>query len=172
LARGLAFAAALALVLALSAPAYAASCFEQSVKQKLDGADAAFVGRVVTVKPVPRDTGVALYDYRFRVLRGVKGRLGERVTVRAAKLVDIDSHAVTPAARADIGVLASSVNGRLVASSCSLVDPGSLLGAADEPKGALIKVAVGVVILGIVLAYSRRRLNRRRTAGSTRSGLM
>ena len=152
------------LALPLAAPARAVSCFQESVKDKLDGADAAFVGRVVSVQPVARDTGVALFDYRFAVLRPVKGQLAERVTVRAAKLVDIDAHDVTPASHADIGVLVSAVNGRFVASSCSLVDPGSLMGASDEPKGTLIKVAIGVGFLGVILAYSFRRLARRRAA--------
>jgi hypothetical protein len=145
----------------LAAPAAAVSCFTQSVKQKLEGADVAFVGKVVSVTPVSRSTGVALFDYRFTVERAVKGPLGKTATIRAAKLVDIDTQEVTPASNADIGVLATRAEGRLVASSCSLVDPGSLLGAADEPKGALIKVAVGLVILAIVLAYSVRRLRRR-----------
>jgi hypothetical protein len=61
-------------------------------------------------------------------------------------------------------VLATRAGSHLVASSCSLVDPGSLMGATDEPKGALIKVAIGLVILGIVLVYSVRRLRRRREA--------
>jgi hypothetical protein len=160
--RALPVAAVVALVLA--APAGAVRCFTQSVKQKLDGADAAFIGKVVSVRPVSRSTGVALFDYRFTVERAVKGTLGSTATVRAARLVDIDAQEVTAASNTDIGVLATRADGHLVASSCSLVDPGSLLGATDEPKGALIKVAIGFVILAIVLAYSIRRLKRRRTA--------
>jgi len=155
--------AALAAVV-LSAPAGAVNCFSQSVKEKLEGADAAFVGKVVSVTPVSQSTGVALFDYRFRVERAVKGQLGSTATVRAAKLVDIDAQEVTPVSGVDIGVLVTRTGGRLVASSCSLVDPGSLLGAADEPKGGLIKVGVGLVILGLALAYSLRRLQRRRAA--------
>ena len=53
-------------------------------------------------------------------------------------------------------MLASEQDGVLVTGSCSLVDPASLLATADEPRGTWIKVAIGVVILGIVLAYSPR----------------
>jgi hypothetical protein len=158
--------------LVLAAPAGAVNCFTESVKAKLDGADVAFVGKVVAVTPVSQSTGVALFDYRFRVERAVKGRLGTTATIRAAKLVDIDAQPVTAGSGVDIGVLATRAGGRarLVASSCSLVDPGSLLGAADEPKGALIKVAIGFVILGLVLAYSLRRLRRRNAGLGGRAG--
>ena len=152
--------------LLLAGPAGAVNCFTESVKEKLDGADAAFVGKVVDVTPVSSATGVAIFDYRFQVERPVKGGLGDTATVRASKLVDIDAQEVTAASDVDIGVLATRAGGRLVTSSCSLVDPGSLLGATDEPKGTMIKVAVGLVILGIVLAYSIRRLRRRQAAES------
>jgi hypothetical protein len=43
------------------------------------------------------------------------------------------------------------------------------MGAADEPKGGLIKVAIGIVLLGIVIVYSLRRLRRRRDHPPLRS---
>ena len=152
----------LALTFAVPAAARAADCPRASVKDKLAGADVAFVGTVLAVRPVGNGGGIPLGDYRFDVLHGVKGDVGERVTVRAARLVDIDLQEVTAGSKVPIGVLASRENGRLVTSSCSLVDPGSLLGAADEPKGGAIKVVIGLVIAGIVVAYSVRRLRRRR----------
>jgi len=153
------------LWLAVPATAWGANCrLDTSVKDKLDGADVAFVGRVLSVTRVPGNTGIARFDYRFRVDRSVKGAIGARATVRAAKLVDIDNQVVTPS-NVTIGVLATRAGGRLVTSSCSLVDPGSLLGASDEPKGGLIKVAIGLVILGVVVAYSLRRLRRRQAQG-------
>jgi len=152
--------------LVLAAPAGAVNCFTESVKDKLDGADAAFVGKVVAVTPVSRATGVPIYDYRFQVEKAVKGTPGRTATVRASQLVDIDAQKVTAASGVDIGVLATRTGSRLVTSSCSLVDPGTLLGATDEPKGGMIKVAIGLVILGLVLAYSIRRLRRRQAAES------
>jgi len=164
----------LALVVAVAAAilvpsAGAATCPRSSVKDKLDGAGVAFVGTVTGLRPVQSSGGVAINDYRFKVLHTVKGELGPQVTLRAAKLVDLDLQEVKPGLKVAIGVLASRENGRLVTSSCSLVDPGSLMGAADEPKGGLIKVAIGIVLLGIVLAYSVRRLRRRRDHPRLRS---
>jgi hypothetical protein len=158
---GLAF--AVALVAATLVPAAgAASCPRSSVKDRLDGADLGFVGTVTAVTPVASSGGVPLSDYRFKVLHRVKGVVGQQVTLRAAKLVDLDLQEVRPGLQVPIGVLASRENGRLVTSSCSLVDPGSLIGASDEPKGGLIKVGIGLILLGIVLAYSLRRLKKRR----------
>jgi hypothetical protein len=134
------------------------------VKQRLDGSQVAFVGRVVAVTPVPGSGGVPFFDYRFRVDHAVKGLSAARVTVRAAKLVDIDNQVVTPS-NVTIGVLAARRSGGLlVTNSCALVDPASLMGASDEPKGGPIKVAIGIVLLGIVVWYSLRRLKRRREA--------
>ena len=120
---------------------------------------------MLSVTRVPESTGVSRFDYRFTVDRSVKGAVGARATVRAARLVDIDNEVVTAASDVAIGVLATHAGGRLVTSSCSLVDPGSLLGASDEPKGGLIKIAIGLVILGVAVAYSLRRLRRGRTQG-------
>jgi hypothetical protein len=154
---------AVALAAAILVPAAgAATCPRSSIKDKLTGADLAFVGMVTAVTPVASAGGIPLDDYRFKVLHPVKGQVGRVVTLRAAKLVDLDLQEVKAGLKVPIGVLASRESGRLVTSSCSLVDPGSLMGAADEPKGGLIKVGVGVILLGIVLAYSLRRLKKRR----------
>jgi hypothetical protein len=151
------------MVVALAAPgaALGATCTDLSVKDRLEGAQVAFVGEVVSVRPVPGNTGVARFDYRFDVRFAVKGNPGKQATVRAAKLVDINNQVVTAGNGLAVGVLATRADGHLVTSSCGLVDSASLMGAADEPKGGLIKVAIGLVILGLVIAYSLRRLKRR-----------
>ncbi len=144
-----------------AAPAGAATCPDLPIRDRLDAADVAFVGRVVGRRPVPTGTGVARYDYRFVVFQEVKGRVGRAATVRAAALRDVNGLELTPASEVDVGVLATRAGGRLVTSTCGLVDAGSLLGVADEPKGGAIKVGIGVVLLGLVLAYSVHRLRRR-----------
>jgi hypothetical protein len=90
----------------------------------------------------------------------VKGPIGREVEIRSARLVDLDD---TPVPRdVAVGVLASTASGgALVTSSCGLSDPGALLSTADEPRGTLIKIVVGLVILAAALAYSLRRLRRR-----------
>jgi len=161
--RAVLVAAAIAVV--APATAAAANCrLTESVKDKLDRAQVAFVGRVVVVTRVPGSSGVPFFDYRFRVDHAVKGLTGTRTTVRATKLVDIDNQVVTPS-NVTIGVLAGRrAGGLLVTSSCALVDPGSLMGASDEPKGGLIKVAIGLRDVGLVVWYSLRRLKRRLSA--------
>lgn len=145
----------------LPATAWGATCPQNvSIKDKLAGADVAFVGRVVAVTSVVDKTGVPKFDYRFRIDHAVKGIAGTRATVRAAKLVDLDAEVVTPSA-VTIGVLATRNGARLVTSSCTLVDPGSLMAATDEPKGGGIKVLIGLVIAGLVVWYSVRRLKKR-----------
>jgi len=164
--RRLVFAVAVVAVVAPTA-AWGANCrITESVKDKLDGSQVAFVGRVISVSRVAGSGGVAFFDYRFRVDRAVKGLSATRVTVRATRLVDIDNQVVTPS-NVTIGVLASKgAGGSLLTNSCALVDPGSLMGASDEPKGGPIKVVIGVLLLGLVVWYSLRRLKRRREAGA------
>lgn len=147
---------------ALPAGAQAKSCVTDPVKDKLAAADVAFVGRVVSQRPLQQATGVPQFDYVFTVSHPVKGAPAGRVTVRAAKLVDLSGVALTPVFHEDVGVLAGrGTGGTLVASSCSLVDAVTLLDAGDAPKGGLIKVAIGLLITALVIGYSIRRLKRR-----------
>ena len=124
-------------------------------------ADVAFVGHLVSVRPLAGGGGIARFDYRFAVDKAAKGVLPAQVTVRAAQLVDLDNRILSSSYHDAVGVIASPAGGRLVTSSCGLVDAGSLLGAADAPKGGGIKIVVGLVILALVLALSFRRLRRR-----------
>lgn len=158
--------ASLGAMLVVTARAGAVNCFSTSVKDKLEGADIAFVGHVASVRPVRTSTGIATFDYTFGVDHAVKGALGSRVTLRAAELEDIDNQVVTPAVNVAIGVLGTRAKGRLVTSTCSLVDPGALMGASDDPKGGGIKVVIGLILLGLVFAYSWRRLKRRQALSS------
>ena len=58
-------------------------------------------------------------------------------------------------------IASPGAGGRLVTTSCGLVDAGSLLGAADAPKGGGIKVLIGLIIAALVVGYSIRRLKKR-----------
>jgi hypothetical protein len=143
--------------LVFAGDAHALSCPEIPPDQRIAGADVAFVGRIVSERPVGGEERV----YRFAVEQVVKGPLGAEVEIHAVRLTDLDDRPI--AVDAPVGVLASSgEGGNLVTGSCSLVEPGSLLAATDEPRGMWIKIAIGIVILGAVLAYSWRRLRQRR----------
>jgi hypothetical protein len=151
------------LALGFAGDAAALTCPQIPPDARIAGADVAFVGRIVAERPAAGGQRI----YRFAVDQGVKGPLGAEVEVHAARLTDLDGKPV--AHDVAVGVLASSdAGGTLVTGSCSLVDPASLLATADEPRGMWIKVAIGIVILGAVLAFSALRLRRRRAVESAR----
>ena len=137
------------------AQALAVTCPDRTIRQRLDGADVAFVGRLVSQRGV--DTGRA---YRFRVDQQVKGPVGGQIEVTSVEpLVDSQNRSLVNDVA--VGVLGTSEGATYVTASCSLVDAGALLSVADEPRGQGIKVVIGIVILALVLAYSVRRLRRR-----------
>jgi hypothetical protein len=143
-----------ALVLAPSA--LALDCPNIPLDERLDDADAAFVGRVTAERTTPSGR-----VYRFVVDQNVKGPVGREVEVRSAtRLVDAkDMPLIHDEA---LGVLANLSGAELVTESCLLTDPGALLSVSDEPRGNGIKVVIGLLILAAVLAYSIRRLRHRR----------
>ena len=150
-----ALAAALA-VLAGAPPAFALDCPNVPLEERLDVVDVAFVGRITDERPAT-PVGVT---YRFLVDQRVKGPVGREIEVSAGeRLVDAaDEPLVHDEA---IGVMASVDGARIVTTSCLVTDPGALLSTSDEPRGNAIKIAIGLVILALVLAYSIRRLRRR-----------
>lgn len=152
------------LAAAAAGPAGALTCPELSLREKLDGADVAFVGRIVA-EPGP---GSPLRRYRFVVDQPVKGGPPREVEVLAASLVDVNDKPVEPDVA--VGVLATRTGGALVTSSCALVDPGGLLAEADEPKGGPIKLVIGVLILLAVVGYSLVRLKRRESRSAAGGG--
>ena len=151
--------AALVLAALVLAPAaLALDCPNVPLDERLDAADAAFVGRVTAERAA--STGTV---YRFVVDQNVKGPVGREVEVRSAtRLVDA---ADTPIIHDEaVGVLANLSGAELVTESCLLTDPGALLSVSDEARGNGIKVVIGLLILAAVLAYSIRRLRQRRAA--------
>ena len=123
----------------------------------------------------PRDRRAGRADapwtiYRFVVDQRVKGPVGREVDVRAdSKLVDAaDKPIVHDEA---LGVLARLSGAQLTTESCLLTDPGALLSVSDEARGGWIKIVIGLVILGLVLAYCIRRLRMRASAEAARGRL-
>jgi hypothetical protein len=147
-----------AVTLVLAGEAAAFNCPNTPVDERLEAADVAFVGRLVSERPATR-AGQRLY--RFRVEKPVKGPLGAEVEVRSTRLVDVEDTPVPVGS--DVGVLASTERGALVTSSCGLSDPAALLAGADEPRGEWIKLALGIGLAAAVIAYSVVRLRRRRS---------
>jgi hypothetical protein len=151
----------------LAPAALALECPNTPLEERLDPADAAFVGRVTDERAAT--TGTAQV-YRFVVDQRVKGPVGREVEVRSAeRLVDARDEPIVHDEA--LGVLANLEGAELVTESCLLTDPGALLSASDEPRGNAIKIVIGLAILALVLAYSVRRLRSRQAELSGRGRL-
>ncbi|MGL6278513.1 MAG: hypothetical protein ACRC50_03035, partial [Gaiella sp.] len=59
-----------------------------------------------------------------------------------------------------VGVLADLDGATLTTSSCLLTDPAALLAVADEPRGGLIKIGLGVLLTLLVVGWALRRRRR------------
>ena len=153
--------AVLVTALLLPSVASAVTC-PGSITDRLHNADVGFAGHLISITPVAANGGIAQFDYRFVIDKAAKGPLGKETTVRAVQLVDLENRPLTSSYHDTVGVIASpGAGGRLVTTSCGLVDAGSLLGAADAPKGGGVKVLIGLGIAALVIGYSIRRLKKR-----------
>jgi hypothetical protein len=57
-------------------------------------------------------------------------------------------------------LLARAPDGTWLASACSVVGPGFLVAEGGEPRGGVIKVGIGIVILVLVLGWALLRLRK------------
>ncbi|HEX2303290.1 MAG TPA: hypothetical protein VHH57_06670 [Gaiella sp.] len=150
------------MALAFVPAAYALDCPNTPLEDRLEPADAAFVGRVTQERAAASGEGRV---YRFVVDQRVKGPVGREVEVRSlARLVDARDRPIVHDEA--LGVLADLDGAELTTESCLLTDPGALLSVSDEPRGNAIKIVIGLVILALVLAYSVRRLRHRQAGGT------
>ena len=143
--------------LAGAAPAQACVCESTPLGERLDRADAAVVGRIVAERSGELN-GAPQRLLTFEVDQRVKGGVEKTLLVHSPSGTDCD---VTVERKEVIGLLlTSSPDGAWVATLCSIVEPGELVAAGGEPRGAPIKVAVGLVILALVLLLAFVRLKR------------
>jgi hypothetical protein len=124
-----------------------------------------FVGRSTGSTVVAGD-GIPQRLYRFEVDQEVKGDVGRTIDVRipvnpanGGQLVPLDVAA---------GILANQVNGAWFTTRCGITDPGAVLAEVDRPRGNAVKLLLGILILGGVLAYSIRRVKRRDRSSTLR----
>ena len=126
-------------------------CTEKPLSARLDDADAAIVGRVVDVVEGDRSRFVSV-----EVDQRVKGEVERRIHVRVALNTVVEVRPDEP-----IGLLlARAPDGGWLGTECSFVPPGQLVAEGGEPRGGVIKVGIGIVILGVVLLWALRRLKR------------
>jgi len=114
------------------------------------------VGRIVG--PVSESADPARRRLRVDVEQRVKGDLPRELEILAPAGTDCDLPERTSRS---IGLLLGrEPDGTLVGNLCSIANPGRLVVAGGEPRGGVIKVFIGFVILGLVILWSYRRLKR------------
>ncbi len=94
----------------------------------------------------------------------MKGDLGRTVSVRIP-VKPANGGQLVPADVA-AGILMNRANGTWFTTRCGITDPGVVLAEVDQPKGNAIRLLIGILILGAVLAYSIRRVRRRDPGGT------
>ena len=149
-----------AVALVLAGDAAACTCATAPVKERLDSADAAFVGRLVAERPRSADEAV----YVFVVDSVVKGELGRRVEV-----VSPTSGAACgfelPRGEAS-GILLRRAGEEWIGGLCGQVGVGELVEARRESDQPLVNwggAIVGAAIIALGLLLLLRRLRRRQS---------
>jgi hypothetical protein len=132
-------------------------CANTPLSERLDEADAAVVGRVVEQKS-SEVAGAPVTLLTVEVDQHVKGDVGRSLVVRSPRGTDAD---VDVARDTAVGFLLSRApDGTWLVSSCSVVRPGFLVAEGGEPRGGVIKVGLGIVILALVLLWALVRLRK------------
>lgn len=151
------FAAVVAAAVTLVAEAQACVCIDAPLSERLDDADAAFVGRIVGER-TREMRGAVQRVLTVEVDQRVKGDVDGRIVVQSPSGSDCDLLGVRDE---PVGLLLTRApDGAWQGTACSVVAPGQLVAEGGEPRGGVIKVGIGVVILGLVLLWARRRLRR------------
>jgi hypothetical protein len=132
-------------------------CADTPLSQRLDEADAAVVGRVVSERQGDLK-GEPVLLLTVEVDQRVKGDVERTLVARSPYGSDCD--VVVPKDEAVGLLLARAPEGAWLASACSVVEPGPLVAEGGKPRGGPIKVGVGIVILALVLLWALRRLRK------------
>lgn len=143
--------------LAFASPAAACVCLDAPMRERLDDADAAVVGRVVDERQGELN-GLPQLFLTVEVEQRVKGDVERTLEVRSPSGTDCD---VEVPLDESVGLLLTAApDGAWFASACSVVSPGELVAEGGEPRGGPIKVVVGIVVLALVLGWALRRLRK------------
>jgi hypothetical protein len=138
----------------LASEALACACVAAPLEQRLDEADAAVVGRLISERT--RDLrGAQQRLLTVEVTQRVKGDVGETIVVRSPSGTDCD---LPKAGGQEVGLLLQQApDGGWLGNLCGMVTAGELVAEGGEPRGGVIKVALGVLILLLVLSWALRR---------------
>jgi hypothetical protein len=150
--------AAAIAVLVPSTPALGCVRVDESMSKRLDESDAAVVGQVTSRRQTEVRGAPALL-LTIDVELKIKGRhVPNPLVVRAPLHTDCDVKVANGARRGFL--LANAPDGIFLATGSGVVAPTPLIAAGGKPRGGMIKVAIGLVILTLVLVWALRRLRR------------
>jgi hypothetical protein len=144
----------LALAGAGTGEAASCGCPDVPLEERLDDADLAFVGRLVSEERGEL-RGAPQLLVTVAVEQRVKGDVEGTIVVRSPSGSDCDLD--LPDGRSVGLLLSRAPDGAWLGSACSVVEPGDLVAAGGEPRGGAIKVVIGLVILALVLWWALRR---------------
>ena len=155
--KGLALLIGVAAALVSAAPGVACVCADAPLRERLDDADAAIVGRVVAEEAGERK-GAPQRLLTVEVDQRVKGDVDRTIVVRSPSGSDCDLLVARDEA---IGLLLTRApDGAWLGTACSVTAPGPLVAEGGEPRGGVIKVGIGIMVLAAVLLWALRRLRR------------
>jgi hypothetical protein len=155
--KALIFVVAVVAALLAAEPALACVCADAPLSERLDAADAAIIGRVVAERS-GETKGAPQRLLTVEVDQHVKGDVDDTIVVRSPSGSDCDL--LVPKAESVGLLLTRAPDGGWIGTACSMVAPGQLVAEGGEPRGGVIKVVVGIAILGLVILWALRRLKR------------
>lgn len=165
--RTLATTALAVVALVFASDAAACTCLAAPVRQRLDSADAAFIGRLTGTRADPEPGPIKNLGreivYVFTVDSVVKGELGRRVEVLSPASGAACGFELRPEEAQ--GILLRRDGESWTGGLCGQVAIGELIAAAEATDERLVNwggvvVGAGVLVAGAVLVL--RRLRRRR----------
>jgi hypothetical protein len=137
-------------------------------RQRLDSADAAFIGRVVETRAAPAREGVRELVYVFSVDSVVKGELGERVEVVSPLGGAACGFELRRDEASGILLRRDTIRELWIGGLCGQIAVGELIAAAEETEEAIVNwggIVVGTAILALGALLLVRRLRARRATG-------
>jgi len=137
-------------------------------RQRLDSADAAFIGRVLETRPAPARDGVRELVYVFAVDSLVKGELDERVEVVSPLGGAACGFELQRDEAEGILLRRDTIREVWIGGLCGQIAVGELIAAAEETEEAIVNwggIVVGTAILALGALLLVRRLRARRATG-------
>ena len=134
-------------------------------RQRLDSADAAFIGRLLETRPAPARDGERELVYVFAVDSVVKGELDERVDVVSPLGGAACGFELRRDEASGILLRRDTVRGVWIGGLCGQIAVGELIAAAEETDEPIVNwggIVVGTAILALGLLLLVRRLRARR----------